>query len=279
MSRLQLLVPIHTYQEGHDERFAGQAASIAKHLGADIQALIHEVTFPDVSNPFGKMLVDVPAIAEEVRAAGRARGGAIVDALMTAIGSDSVKVAHETVECFAADFGAVAARRARYSDFVILGMIRNSKAVQVAAETAVFSSGRPVVLFPELYDPATLDQIAIAWDDSRSAARAVADALPMLHHARATTVLTVTDEKPLPGGSIGERLLDYLARHEVAATCHYIERSGQPVGDSLQEAAQQIGATLLVMGGFGHSRIRDFVLGGATRSVLGNPRMPVLLSH
>lgn len=93
------------------------------------------------------------------------------------------------------------------------------------------------------------------------------------------TVASVTDEKALPDKDPSSRLAEYLSRHDISATVAQVQTRGRLIAETLQEHAREIGADMLVMGGFGHSRMRDFVLGGATSGVLKDLRLPVLLSH
>jgi len=111
------------------------------------------------------------------------------------------------------------------------------------------------------------------------AARAAADAIPFLQRASKVSVLTVVDEKPLTDRDIGQRLASSLVKKGIAADAFSIGAEACPIGVSLQDHAIKHGADLLVMGGYGHSVVREFVLGGATRDVLGDLRLPVLLSH
>ena len=119
----------------------------------------------------------------------------------------------------------------------------------------------------------------IAWDGSRVAARAVSDARDFLQRAQSITIVSVTDEKILPHDDPGNKLAEYLIRHDLQATVAQVQGRGHPIAETLQEHARETGADMLVMGAFGHSRIRDFVLGGATNGILKDLRLPVLLSH
>jgi nucleotide-binding universal stress UspA family protein len=93
------------------------------------------------------------------------------------------------------------------------------------------------------------------------------------------TVVSVTDEKPLPGKDISDRLAESLRMRGLTVEAASIQAGDRSIGLSLQQHALKIGGKLLVMGGYGHSRVRDFVLGGATEGVLADLRLPVLLSH
>ncbi|MER8678037.1 MULTISPECIES: universal stress protein [unclassified Mesorhizobium] len=147
----------------------------------------------------------------------------------------------------------------------------------MTVNAVLFGSGRPTIILPEDANVGAIDHVIIAWDGSRVAARAVADAHAFLQCASKITVLTVTDEKSLR--DIGERLALSLRKRGFPAEGISIDLEDRPIGVTLQARAVSMGADLLVMGAYGHSRMRDFVVGGATKSVLGDLRLPVLLSH
>jgi nucleotide-binding universal stress UspA family protein len=187
--------------------------------------------------------------------------------------------------------GEAAATEARYFDLCMVGWTPNNEASQMTAEELVFSSGRPTLILPGDEDVGPLDHVVIAWDGSRVAARAVADAAPFLEQASAISIVTVTDEKLLPRDDVGYRLAHGLAARGLQAKAESIHAGGNEtkaesihaggneIGAALQEHAIRINGGLLVMGGWGHSRLRDFVLGGATKGILADLRLPVLMSH
>ena len=107
----------------------------------------------------------------------------------------------------------------------------------------------------------------------------MADAALLFEQVARISVLTVVDEKPLKHNDIAERLADGLRKRGIAAEGFSIAAEDCAIGTSLQEHALERGARLLVMGGYGHSRVRDFVLGGATKDVLRDLQLPVLVSH
>src|SRR6185312_16316140 len=143
--------------------------------------------------------------------------------------------------------------------------------VQWLAEAIIFGSGRPTLVLPEISrpKPPRLDHVIVAWDFSRPAARAVADAIPLLEKAKRVHILTVTNEKAIDSNRSSAELARNLARHGIDVVVDRILRT--------QAASSE--ADLLVMGAYGHSRFREFVLGGATRDILANPPVPVLFSH
>ena len=143
----------------------------------------------------------------------------------------------------------------------------------------LLGSGRPVFVIPYIQKgPAKLDHAIVAWDGGLVAARALANALPLLTRAKRVEVVTMGDKdtpsEELPGFNITR----HLARHGVRAELRQIAPSDD-VGAALLSHAADVGADYLVMGGYGHSRLRQFMLGGATRSVLQAMTIPVLMSH
>ena len=141
-------------------------------------------------------------------------------------------------------------------------------------------SGKPVILLPsQRRRLQALERIAVAWDFSREAARALADALPLLKRAREVHVLTVLGEKPLNSHATRSDLEKFLTAHGLRFSLHNAALEGDNIGPFLMDRAVAGGADLLVMGAYGHSRLREIVLGGATREVLQAPLLPVFLSH
>lgn len=178
------------------------------------------------------------------------------------------------------------ALHARYADLAILGQ-RDPESDEMALvrprpEGVGLASGRPILVVPYAGRFETVGRcVLVAWNARREAARAVADAMPLLAQADAVTVLTV-DPQIRPGGHgdlPGADIALHLARHGVNAQVERTVSADVPIGELLLSRAADLGADLLVMGAYGHSRTREFVLGGATRSVLASMTIPVLMSH
>lgn len=150
------------------------------------------------------------------------------------------------------------------------------------AEQLIFESGRPVLLFPEApVRPlaSAIETVAVAWDGTRQATRAVADALPFLRRARTVKAFTATDDKPLSPAQ-AQQFVEYLAGFGIEAIHEEVKKTDQhSIGSFMEAYVASRGIDLLVMGAYGHSRLREFILGGATRSILANPPCWVLLSH
>ncbi|HLZ01057.1 MAG TPA: universal stress protein [Bradyrhizobium sp.] len=149
------------------------------------------------------------------------------------------------------------------------------------AEAIIFGSGRPTLVLPESPPPAPfeLNTAVVAWDFSRSAARAVADAIPILEKAKKVRIVTVMNEKVIDAKHSSEELAKNLARHGIDVILDRVDAAGRSIGDVLTREVASHNADLLVMGAYGHSRFREFILGGATRSMLSQPPLPILFSH
>jgi nucleotide-binding universal stress UspA family protein len=277
--KIQILLPLVTYPDADTDEVAANAAAIAAHLGAELNALALNVHIPPMSSPLSRVVIDLPEMSREAESHSRERGKHLLARVVEEAGKRGVPVSTSSLAAGPAMLGEVAGQHARYFDLALLGWAAGNPTARMAAEAVVFGSGRPTILLPALTSIGRIDNVAVAWDGSRVAARAVGDALPFLERASQIHVLTVTDEKPIKHDDIGERLATSLRRHGLAAKWHAITAEDCPIGITLQEHAIKAGAELLVMGGYGHSRLREFVLGGATAGVLDDLRLPILLSH
>lgn len=217
----------------------------------------------DVTSPGPQ--ADAAAVAENIRLAAEARG---VDAVVVCDHSHAIGV-HEA-----------AANHARLHDLTIGGVDdRGLLSERKLVEHLLFASGRPALLVPaDWHGEIAVGTIGLAWDNSRAAARAMADAVQLLAPEQ-LVVLSVTDDKPLTDVLDPAQLAATLGRFGQATSLVTAELNGRSVGEALQAGAIAHGARVLAMGAFGHSRLRNFVLGSATGDVIGGLRMPVLLSH
>jgi len=147
-------------------------------------------------------------------------------------------------------------------------------------EQALFDSGRPVLVVPYIQTaPFKADRIMLCWDGSRPAARAAADALPILARAKVVEVLVVESGKMKSDEIPGADIADHLARHSLNVTVTRTVSGDIDVASVILSHAADSGADLLVMGGYGHSRLREFILGGVTRAILSSMTVPTLMSH
>lgn len=174
------------------------------------------------------------------------------------------------------------ARVGRCADLIVIG--QEDENVDIAAysevpDDVVIAAGRPVLIVPYTGINATLgDRILVAWDHSRESARAVADALPFLKRASAVSVVSVDpghNEGDVPGADLAR----YLSEHNIKAMVNRFTDKDLAIDDVLLNQAADSGADMLVMGAYGHSRLREMVLGGVTRHILDHMTVPVLMSH
>jgi len=273
-----ILLPMVTYPDASSKRVATSATSLAKGLGAQLHAVALEVDVPDISNALSNALIDLPKLIRDAEAASHARGERLLRIVADRAASLGIEFRLDSIRVRESMFAPFAASAARYHDLSAIGWEPGNPTARVVAEALIFESGRPVVLLPDAETP-DLGHVAIAWDASRVAARAVADALPFLRNANAISILVVTDEKPIREKGGAELLSDFLAKRGLRSSTHLVRAAGRGIGETLQAEAQKRGSELLVMGAYGHSRLRQFVLGGATSGILQDLRMPVLLSH
>jgi nucleotide-binding universal stress UspA family protein len=174
------------------------------------------------------------------------------------------------------------ARTARRFDLTVLPQAdpEGDGSDEVMIEAALLGSGRPIVIVPHFQqDAVKFDRILVCWDGSHNAARAIADAMPFLRRAKQVEVVTVATEGEADDGMPGLYIAHHLSRHGVIVELRNIVAHGQDVSLRIRSHAAQQSADLIVMGGYGHSRLREFVLGGATRDILESTVVPALMSH
>jgi len=173
-------------------------------------------------------------------------------------------------------------RIARRFDLSIVGQAEPDKSAveEIIAESALFESGRPVIVVPYIQKaPLKLDRVMACWDGSRAATRAIADAMPLLDRAGAVEIVIVTNERGKEDEIEGADMAEHLARHGLNVEVKRTVLGDIAVADVILSHAADVGADFIVMGGYGHSRLREFILGGVTHSIFRSMTVPVLMSH
>jgi nucleotide-binding universal stress UspA family protein len=156
----------------------------------------------------------------------------------------------------------------------------NNAGNDLFVESALFGSGRPVVVVPYIQKgPLKLNHVVCCWDGSMTAARAIGDALPILAKAKTVELLIVTAAGEGRHEELGADMATHLARHKLSVTLQRITSENIDVGNAILSYAADRTADFLVMGGYGHSRWREFLLGGATKRILSSMTVPTLMSH
>ena len=192
--------------------------------------------------------------------------------------SAEARMINATIMGAAEAFGRIARR----FDISVVGQNEPERPgrAEPIVDAALFEAGRPVVVVPYIQRAAfSLNRVLVCWDGGKTAARAIGDALPFLSRAKVVEIVIVASEKSksdeLPGADMGE----HLARHAPQVEVKRLATADQDVPNTLLSYAADVSADFMVMGGYGHSRLREFILGGATRGILNAMTVPTLMSH
>jgi nucleotide-binding universal stress UspA family protein len=170
--------------------------------------------------------------------------------------------------------------RGRVSDVCVLGLSPLGDDARFGVEDWLFGAGRPCLLYPNNSKRVfSAQNVLVCWDVSRSAARTVSDALPLLHNANRVRVAVFRGEKEIAADDAAKLLTEFLERHGVNAEAEEIDVGKRKIGQAILEYAESASADLVVMGAYGHSRLNEFLLGGATKYVLDKSTIPILMSH
>jgi nucleotide-binding universal stress UspA family protein len=272
-------------RRGHAARLQ-IAAALAQRHEAHLTGLfvIEPVSFAGFGSPGGADFAQVEvlqAIEEQHEQARRALGGRLGSAFRARTDDAGVLSEWRVVH---GDPSERVSLHARYADLAIVGQSDPDAPSPGSAvpEAVLLGSGRPVLVVPYIGAAQTVGQrVLVAWNATREAARAVNDALPLIAPSGRVTVLAVNPARGIGGeGDLpAADIAHHLARHGITAEAGHAAAEDVAVGDVILSRAADMGADLIVMGGYGHSRAREFVLGGATRVLLGHMTVPVLLSH
>lgn len=256
------------------------AVMLAAEHRAHLVALRTITPFYPTIGAFGDAAVGVIAeLQERYRASERAAAAKTREIAERQCGAADIKLEWREEEDFADDIVPI---HARYADVTIIGQPERGKIEPTHSPelpaNVVMGAGRPVIVVPYAgkFDKAPR-HVLIAWSGTREATRAVHDALPILKRAAKVSVLSINpkDGKHLPGADIAAHLARHGCKTEAARTV----ASDISVSDVILSDASDIGADFIVMGAYGHSRLREWALGGATRDVLNTMTVPVLFSH
>ena len=259
-----------------------QAVRFARVLGAEITALAVQVDFKPPGNWLAERLVNLSGICAQEEQKSLANCKAAFAAFLEKAAAANLKGSTLLAKSEQALLGDEVSVRARSRDLCLVPMVDSFDGQRSVVEAVLFQSGRPVLIFrPGVADlPAREPQtVVLAWDGSRQAARAMSDALPILKMATQVRVLTVIKEKPEATSGLGADVVRHLVVHGVNAVADEVDIGQRKVGPAISEYVKTHGADLLVMGGYGRSKLREFILGGATQHLLHEPRVAIMLSH
>jgi len=258
---------------------AEYAISVAKSYDAHVVgvAFVFEPVIP------GSLLGGIPTDLIEVQREENAKAAkAAVTSFEANARSAGVSAETRLLDASVAGASDLFGRIARRFDVAVVGQAQREQGVsdELLIEGALFGSGRPVVVVPQHHTEAVkLDTVMICWDGSRPAARAIGDAIPLLGRARTIEIVVVTGERDKSGEITGTNMKRHLARHGINVEIKRIAAGNADVQAAILKHAADLRADFIVMGGYGHSRLREFILGGVTRSILKSMPAPVLMSH
>ncbi len=264
-----------------DDAEVDRAVAICEGLGAHLSLLVCGIAPPPPSSPYGVVSNDVWAgeIAE-----GQNEAQARADALKQRLAHTELSTSIEAQYIDRGTVSTLAARFARYADLTLVTpQLEGFESLQTwVMDGALFESGRPLLLLPRTataFPPAR--RVMIAWDASVEASKAVRDGLELLQAAEEVRVVLVD---PVPsfdghGPEPGADLATYLGRHGIETIVDRLPRQGHGISEILRQTAADHRIDLIVMGGFGHSRLRERIFGGTTTRMMRDTEVPVLMAH
>jgi nucleotide-binding universal stress UspA family protein len=283
MAFTEALLTLPTYPDRMPQTRMRQVLQFTKRISPNISGIAVTENFIGTTfSAFGDIVLDLPAIAAEQTKRSYENAQLTAAAFEKLAAEENVSSTMISESCNSAEVSSLLLRHARMHDLTVVPLMPPDQFCQCDPETLLFESGRPVVVLPLEFNSAKSDGIgtaAVAWDFSGPAARAISDALPLLGTAASVRVVTIDNEKPIEPGASQEDLRRFLARRGVTAMLDRDDAGGKKIDAALNDYVKQHGVDLLVMGGYGHSRVREFVLGGATAGMLSNPPVPVFVSH
>jgi len=259
------------------------AANYAVSLASLFNAHLVGVAFVYDPKVSANLIAGIPAeLIDAQRAATRNLANEAIARFEALAKQTGVITESQMIDVTPGNVGDTFGRLARSFDLSVIRQAEPNKAAkeETIIEGALFESGRPVIVVPYVQTQgAQFKRVMVGWDGSRTAARAIGDAMPVLERAKMIEVFTVvagpTKDTELPGIDIGQ----HLSRHGLAVEIKRIATEGINVPDAILSHAADISADFMVMGGYGHSRLREYVLGGVTRGILSSMTLPTLMSN
>jgi nucleotide-binding universal stress UspA family protein len=282
MAIKDILLALTAYPDPTPVSAVEEAVVFAVALGSRISAIAIEEKIELPANALANALLDLRTIVAAEARRSLINAKKLLAAFKEAAEKRAVFEEAILERCLTSQAPDLLVGHARLRDLTIIPTLVSDDVDKWYAEPILFGSGRPVLVLPDGRKSSgvfALDEVVVAWDFSRPAARAVADSLPILARARRVCLLTVTNEKIINTERSAAELAKHLARHDIHATVEDVDAAGRSIGEVLDSYVRSHQTNLLVMGAYGHSRVRDFILGGATKSMLSSPPLPIFLSH
>jgi nucleotide-binding universal stress UspA family protein len=280
MAIMDILLPLVGEPSAAAIAAIDKCVAMAGHIGARITAVAVEEDILVRPKVMISADLDNSEVAEAVRSVSDAHG--LLKAFDAAATRFTVRNEQRLERLVTADIVANVAVSARLKDLSLVPVKRYDDKSEKIVEGLIFESGRPILICPEEFATelaVTFDDVVIAWDHTAPAARAVADALPMLQAAANVRIITATDKKTPAELESGAALASHLAEHGIKAAFETVNIGGISVGKVFEAYVKANSIDLLVMGAYRHSRLNEIVWGGATKTVIGRPPCWVMMSR
>jgi nucleotide-binding universal stress UspA family protein len=263
---------------------ADNVAKFAASVAATLEAHLTGIAFR--YGPLMPLMVDMYGVPPEMLESQREENDRAVEAAIASFNAAvrGLAVASNThaLDAPVAGTPGMLGQIARRFDLCIVAQPRPEEPalVRLLLEAALFESGRPVLVMPYIQTAGLkLDRVLVGWDGGRSAARAIGDAMAFLRKAKRCEIVIVSGEPAKSDELPGADIAHHLARHDVKVEVNRIASREIDVASTILSHAADASADLLVMGGYGHSRMREFILGGVTRGIVASMTVPTLMSH
>jgi nucleotide-binding universal stress UspA family protein len=286
MAFKDLLLVLRSFPTPTPDETILRCVDLAAAWGARLSAISFGIVAKASGNPLRHVLIDIAATVAAESNTSAADAERMLATFSNAAQQRNVPGAAILETCELAQIHQVLVEHARLRDLTILAVpaddYLSSYDLNLFAKTMVFDSGRPALVLPKAstdQDSLAFDNIVVAWDGSKPATRAVADALPLLRAAKAVRILTVANKKTVAAVRSAPDLAAHLAVHGIEAVVDSVTSAGRTIDAVFADYVTLHGAALVVMGGYGAPRLRKFILGGATQSLLMNPPTTLFLSH
>jgi nucleotide-binding universal stress UspA family protein len=260
------------------------ARDFAVTIAETFDAHIAGVAFAYAPDFPGYVMLEIPSdIVAQMIAEGEKTASAAIERFEAAARRSQLSAEHRLLKTIGGSAPSILATLARRFDLSVFmqsepdGVDNNDM-----IETSLFQSGRPLIVVPHIQkDGLRLDHVVCCWDGSRAAARAINDGLPLLVKATTVDLLIVVNEKTNTAPNIirGAEMAKHLARHDVKVQIETVPAADIDVTNAILSYVAHNSATLIVMGGYGHAKLREVVLGGVTRDMLKSMTVPVFMSH
>jgi nucleotide-binding universal stress UspA family protein len=260
-----------------NEQLLQAVIPLATRLGSHVVGVHAEALPMPMTTGMGFPDADLIATASEVN---RKRAAELESRFSAQLADASLSSEWQAVESFSGDSAVAARVAARTADLVMASEADPKQTANGAdLDALLYDTGRPVLIVPiaGMKAEGPFRKVTLAWNGTREAARAAFDALPFIIEAEITTVVTVDADEELLNSAT--KLAAALARHDANVSVSELRSNGRPVADVIANQVELSAAELLVMGAYGHSRIREFLFGGVTRSVLQAMPVATFMSH